>query len=278
MPATPEPGSTRALASLYCHAPQRPLLAALCGIEREIGTSLLPRLDHQVAHARLAWWREECARCAAGRPGHPLTRELGASLPAAALSALAGLVGLVENAEWDLARATFAARPELSGYCERWSRAMLEPLAHGSAPAAAAAPVRALGASLRELELLLVLPAEARAGRIRLPLDELERVQVSPAALTQPPWPEALAALLRERHRQLRGALGASVAALAPAAQPAMRGLIVWAALTARHSARAARDLPRARPAGEHHAPLDGWRAWRAARRAQRGECRLSAD
>ena len=96
--------------------------------------------------------------------------------------------------------------------------------------------------------------------------------------LAQPPWPEGLAALVRERHRQLRGALGASVAALAPAGQSAARGLIVWAALSASHSARAARDLPRARLAREHHAPLDGWRAWRAARRAQAGECRLRAD
>ena len=278
MPATPDPGGTRALAWLYCCARQRPLLAALCAIEREIGASLLPRLDHQVAHARLDWWREECVRCAAGRPSHPLTRELGASLMPAALPALAGLAGLVDNAQWDLARATFGTRPELIGYCERWGSAMLEPLVRSTAPAVAAAAVRAFGASLRELELLLALPAEARAGRIRLPLDELERVQVSRAVLAEPPWPEGLAALVRERHRQLRGAFGASVAALAPAGPSAARGLIVWAALGASHSARAARDLPRARLTREYHAPLDGWRAWRAARRAQAGDWRLRAD
>jgi phytoene synthase len=278
MPARPDPGGTRALASLYARAPQRPLLAALCAIEREIGASLSAKLDHQIAHTRLAWWREECARCTEGTPSHPLTRELHGCLTLAARPALAGLVGLVDNADWDLARATFATRSELSAYCERWSAAMLEPLARDTAAAAAAGSVRALGASLRELELLLALVSEARAGRIRLPLDELERAQVSPAALAQPPWPEGLAALLRERHRQLRAALGASIAALAPAAQSAARGLIVWGALLASHSARAARDLPRAGLPREHHAALDGWRAWRAARRAQAGTFRLRTD
>ena len=88
----------------------------------------------------------------------------------------------------------------------------------------------------------------------------------------------ALGASLRERHRQLRAALAASLAALAPAAQSDARGLIVWAALAASHSARAARDLPRASLAREHHAALDGWRAWRAARRAAAGNFRLPAD
>jgi phytoene synthase len=278
MPARPDAGGTRALAWLYCRAPQRAVLAALCEIEREIGASLRPGLDHQVAHTRLAWWREECARCAGGNPSHPLTRKLRASLTPEARPALAGLVGLVDNAQWDLARASFGTRREFTGYCERWSAAMLEPLARSVAPAAAAGSVRALGASLRELELLLALPAEASAGRIRLPLEELERAQLSPALLAQPPWPGGLAALLRERHRQLRAALAASLAALAPAAQSDARGLIVWAALAASHSARAARDLPRASLAREHHAALDGWRAWRAARRAAAGNFRLPAD
>jgi 15-cis-phytoene synthase len=271
MPARPEASATRALAWLYSRAAERALLAALCAIEREIGASLRPGLDHQVAHTRLAWWREECARCAQGQPTHPLTRALGASLPPQASGALAGLAGLVDTAQWDLARATFETRRELTAYCERWSAAMIEPLAGATAAVpAVAAPLRTLGRSLRELELLLALPTEAHAGRIRLPLDELGAAQATPAQLAQPPWPAALAALVRERHGQLRGALAASLTQLAPAARP-LRGLMVWAALALSHSGRAARDLPRASLARDYHAALDGWRAWRAARGADAG-------
>ena len=275
MPGRPEAGGSRALAWLYCPAAQRPILGALLGIEREIGASLRSGLDHTVAHARLAWWREECARSSGGNPGHPLTRELVAHLGATSAAVLGRLTGLVDLAEWDLSRATFDSRLELAAYCERWGGAILEPLALGTA---AAAPVRALAASVREIELLVSLAAEAHAGRIRLPLAELEPLAVSPGQLAQPPWPAALAALLRERHRQLRAALAASVAAVPPAAQPSLRGAIVWAALSAQHSRRAAQRLPAASLTRDHPRALDGWRAWRIARLAQAGRGRLGAD
>jgi 15-cis-phytoene synthase len=276
MPDGPEGGGARTLARIYCTAEQRALLTALLGIEREVGASLRAGLDHAIAHARLAWWREEFSRTAAGRPGHPLTREvagqLAARAPAKASGCLEALAGLVDLAEWDLARATFSARAELADYCERWSAAILVPLA---ADPAAAAPVRAIGTSLREIELLLSLPTDAHAGRVRLPLDELEPLGVSPGQLARPPWSQALAELLRARHGELRAALGAGVASLAPAAQPSLRGVIVWAALGARYSARSVQRLPHASLTGEHHALLDGWHAWRAARRAATGHALL---
>jgi len=277
MPGRPDSPATRALAWLYAPPPQRAAFAALCAIEREIGASLRPGLDHQLAHARLSWWREECERCVQGQPQHPLTRELAGLCAPPERGWLAGLVGLVDAATWDLAAATFATRRELLGYCERWSAAMIEPLTRLAGHAAATVgasddgAARALGVSLREMELLLALAADARAGRLRLPLDELERAQVSPESLAQPPWPEGLALLLRERHRQLRAALAASVASLAPAARAPLRGVIVWAAILCGHSVRAERRLPGASAAQNGQAPLDGWRAWRAARRVDAG-------
>ena len=62
MPVRPEWPPTRVLARLYFPVAQRPLLAALCGIESEIAASLSAGLDHQVAHVRLGWWRDECER------------------------------------------------------------------------------------------------------------------------------------------------------------------------------------------------------------------------
>jgi 15-cis-phytoene synthase len=271
MPARPDAPLARDLAWLYSRAAQRAPLAALCAIEREIGTSLRPGLDHQIAHARLAWWREECGRCAAGEAVHPLTRELTAAFEPAGRAALADLTGLVDTATWDLAGATFETRRELEAYCERWSAAMIEPLGRLAGAPAAAAPLRIFGRNLRAIELLLALAADARLGRLRVPLDELERAGVAPEELTRSPWSTNLAALLRTRHRELRGALAASVTALGAPAQAAQRGLLVWAAIAASHARRAQALLPRARLAGDHHSPLDGWRAWRAARRADAG-------
>ena len=144
---------------------------------------------------------------------------------------------------------------------------MMAPLVSLALPAAGAAQARALGVSLREIELLLAMAVDARSGRLRLPLDELERVHLPPESLAQPPWPAALAELLRHRHREVRASLGAALDALPPAARPPLRGLIVWATLACAASARAEQRLPQAGTARDHHAPLDGWRAWRVARR-----------
>jgi 15-cis-phytoene synthase len=266
IPGAPEASATRALVWLYSPEGQRPALAALCGIESEIGASLRAGIDHQVAHARLSWWREECARCAAGRPAHPLTRALAACFAGRDPAPLAGLAGLVDAAVWDLAAATFGTRRELCGYCERWAGGIIVPLAQLAAPSGDSAAARALGAALREVELLGRIAQEARAGRVRLPLDELAAAGVDPAQLAGPTFPPALAARLRARHGELRSELDAAVRALPAGSRAPLRALRVWVALARAQSLRAERRLPDAPRESDDHGVLDGWRAWRAAR------------
>jgi phytoene synthase len=274
MSETPEPRTPRFLAWLYSTRTQQPIVAALCGIEREVNASTRAGVDHHVAHTRLEWWREECARCAAGHPVHPLTRELRIHMeglaPAAQVnSALAGLAGLTDVATWDLAGATFEDRAQLTAYCRRWAAAMVAPLG------AAAADWSEFGAALCELELLGQLAPDARGGKVRLPLDELDRAAVPPAALATPPWPQPLVAILRARHQASRRELVVTVAGLTPAIQQSARGLLVWAAVAWQASQRAERALPRAAAPSIASAAAANWRAWRAARAAADGSLRL---
>ncbi len=62
-----------------------------------------------------------------------------------------------------------------------------------------------------------------------------------------------------------------AVARLPRAGQPALRALLVWAALASAASQRAARRLPQAPMRRDDHGVLDGWRAWRAARQSGGG-------
>ncbi|HEY0341893.1 MAG TPA: squalene/phytoene synthase family protein [Steroidobacteraceae bacterium] len=330
--------ASRYLAWVYSPAPQQPVLARLCEIESEIAGSLRPGIDHHVAHARLQWWREECERCAQGRPVHPLTRELVKAFGTiTSPSPLAGISGFVDTAVWDLAGATFETRKELTAYCERWATAMFETLAgtvtapearsaenahstrarqaanmmrasdattpvsavtdppnaatsdhisnapttsvvgvDGSVPGADSSRWLALGAAVREIELLADLAREAHLGRLRVPLDELERAGVEVKSLASPLWPAPLATLLRERHEALRATLAQCVDPLGREQQMDFRGLFVWAALAWRQSTRAQRGLPNIISPRRYHAVADGWLAWRAARRAAAGNLRLS--
>ncbi len=272
MPTRPELPPTRALVWLYTPAAQRETFAALCGIETEICASLNPGLEHQVAHARLAWWGEECARTALGAATHPLTRALGASLAGGDLgAALAGLSGFVATASWDLAAATWETRAQLGAYYERWAGAMITPLV----PPALDAAARKLGASLHEIQLLARLADDARLGRLRVTLADLAAASAAPQDLARPPWPQGLARVLRLRHQQLRAELAAGVSELPRHAQPSVAGLLVWVRLAAEHSWRAERALPHALKPRDHHGPLDPWRAWSAARRAATGRFAL---
>jgi phytoene synthase len=278
MSARAEGQAARALARLYCPPAQQAVLTALLGIEAQLGAGLERSLEHDIAHTRLAWWREECARLSAAHPLHPLTQELQAHFGSRAPAALAGLGGLVDTATWDLAAATFETRRELEAYCERWSAALVAPLVAAALPGAAPGLALPLGRALRELELLNSLTPDARHGRLRLPLDELAALGAHPEELAGVSFGTSLTELLQRRHREGRGALAAGIAALAADEQSALRALLVWATIVALQSQRVSAALPRATCTGDHHAPLDGWRAWRAARRAQAGRLWLPAE
>jgi hypothetical protein len=80
---------------------RRPLLQALFALADELAASFDPKLDHQVAHLRLAWWREEAARAGRGEARHPYTRALQRTA--------VELEGLLTAAELELARPAASA-------------------------------------------------------------------------------------------------------------------------------------------------------------------------
>jgi phytoene/squalene synthetase len=190
---------------------------------------------------------------------------------------LVGLTGFVDTAIWDLAGATFETRKELTAYCERWASAMIDPLVAAATERAGARHPswRGLGMALREIEMLTALARDARYGRLRIPIDDLERAGVDASVLAKPPWPESLTGLLRERLEQLRGDLMRSVNNVEPETQLACRGLLVWAALAWRSARSASKALPHPLPSARMGAIADAWFAWRSARKATIGRFRL---
>jgi phytoene/squalene synthetase len=264
-------GTPRYFAWLYAGGRMQAILKPLFGIESEISAALKPGLEHSVAHVRMGWWAEEAARLRGGHALHPLTRALLAQRPAGGASA--DISGLVDVATWDLACATFETRTELTGYCERWARAVPQLAATWAATDLPAPRVQqfgqAIGVALCELEMLVGLQHSARLGRLRIPLEELSAVGVAPEALARTAWPAALCDRLRARHRDLRAALTSSCAVLhAPGQRAALRGLLVWAAVMQQHSRRAERALPRSWERSRWNGIGDSVGAWRAARRA----------
>jgi DNA recombination protein RmuC len=270
-PVHPGPGfptaSLRYFVWLYSPPEQQPVVQSLLGLEREIAGTLRAVTEHQVVHVRLEWWRQECERFLSGNPVHPLMRALLAVAQSRKLTDLPrGISGFVDVATWDLAGATFETRRELQAYCERWSNAMFDTLAAfagGTSPA-----IRSVGAAAREIEFLSDLARDAHAGRLRIPLDELARAAIDPGLAAKPPWPDALAGLIRERLVTLRATVASNYGAPAPTDAASLRGLFVWARLAHRLASRVERALPMPVRAGRTDTLAESWHAWRAARSA----------
>jgi phytoene synthase len=268
-------GTLRHQVWLYASPADRPRLAALFELEQQIMASVRPGLDHAVAHARLAWWQEECERLNAGLPRHPqaiallhFTRQAAGAPP--------DLTSLVDAARSDLANTVPENRADLTRRCRDWAHGLfrhLAPDAEQAQPGAADLPawLEATGRAVEELALIAQVRRDAARGRLRVPLDELDARGIDPRDFAGAHFAGPLAAHLGARHRELRVDLAQRVLELDGALRPALRAALVWIALAANHSRRAERSI--SAPGATHRlAPLaDTWTAWRTARRALAG-------
>lgn len=264
------PGSMRYFSLLYAPEDKRDALLALYVVDAEVrGSAASP--NHEVAHTRLSWWREEIERLVNGAPLHPATRLLHerAQHPPAGFAKLAELVSA---AEMDLARMTYANVRELRAYCARSGGAVTEMIAMTLlAPAPLADYERAfanrIGVGLRQAEMLRDLRQDAYNGLIYMPLDELDAHGLTEVELRAAQPAPALRAALRAWRERIE----ADLASDAPPTDARFRPLRVLAALHRRLLDRiAARDYDVASRRIELGPIEKPWVAWRAARKSGR--------
>lgn len=256
----------RDLVERFAPAPQRPLIAALFTIEREVLSSTASALDHAVAHARLEWWRVELEGLTRRRARHPASQTLAAFAVEQDLSGF-DLRGLLDHAQAALARVAFLTRADLDAHLEHWALAVCQTLtqfAFGRPGVQSVSTVlaRQIGRTLCELELLTDFSRYARAGRILWPLgDPPDDHRPWTAYPLGPAEQLRLVARLEELGQQLRTQL-----ARLPAQDRApLAALLTLAALVAADADRAAEALPRA-PLARRSDPIRRtMRAWHTA-------------
>lgn len=261
-------GSLRWFAVLYAPPAARPLLEALYAFEAEVRDTA--RASHDVAHTRLQWWRGEVDRLLGGRPEHPVTRAL---LPLRADGVdLALLHEVLVAADIDLARLTLDSADELAAYAYRGAGSLQTLAAAASCRPRAPSPAelefaRRLGAAVQGTEALRDLRTDVVAGRIRLPLDQLEQAGIEPARLLDEPMPPGLGALLERRRAELREELLAIGGTLDRGERADQRQGLVLAALHARLLERIDQRTAVAQTRAELPPWSRLWTAWRTALR-----------
>jgi 15-cis-phytoene synthase len=193
------PGSLRYFSVLFAEPGTRATLHALYALEAELrDTAASP--NHDIAHTRLAWWREELALLADGRPRHPVAVEL-----APAVAQRRDLMELLHEmtvaAELDLARFTYTDWPELDAYCRRAAGALQEAIAGASA---APEPLtdaerrfaRRLGSAVRQTEMLRDVAHDLRHGLLYVPVDAITEAGLDPRTVPGQPTHPALLRVL----------------------------------------------------------------------------------
>jgi phytoene synthase len=235
------PGSSTYYALRQAPLAQQPLLAALFALRREFEETVKETSDPTVGRTKLAWWQKETAALAAGSPSHPVSMALAAHLGDVAAEYPA-LQALLAGFEMDLEQARYLDFPNLRRYMDGvggtfaalLARVSAKGSAQGSAHDAAQAQdwAASLGRALMLAQFVHEIGNDARHGRIYVPIDELQRYNVTAADLINRRYSDAFTQLMQFQTTRARDALHSALAAIPAAERRAQRALRSLAALS----------------------------------------------
>jgi 15-cis-phytoene synthase len=256
---------------LYTPQEKRDEVTALFVIEAELRESA-QSANHDVAHTRLQWWRQEIDRLVNNNAQHPATRVLAnASREHRHFSKLHELI---VAADMDLARMTYLNEQEMRAYCSRSGGSIAELIAIQLATPSALdnaqrATANKLGALVRAAEIVRDVRQDAYEGRLYLPLDTLEQHTVRHEELRAKDLSPNARAAIGQIAAKVDDDIQQACSSIPAASRAYLRPLYVLAGLHAgllQQISRINYDVGSARvELGPIRKP---WLAWRAARRA----------
>lgn len=229
--AAPE-GSGTYYALRRAPAASQPLLTALFALYRELEETVKETSDPTIGRTKHAWWQSELGRLDGGEPTHPVTKALQAHEGDAAWRA--SLATVVDGFGMDLEQARYLDWPGLKRYLDQTGGAFATALARATArdPGQAAAWAAPLGSALLLAERVQEIGGDARNGRIYIPIDELQRFNVTAADVINRKYSDAFTDLMRFQTGRARQALDDALAAIPASERATQRVLRAQAAMS----------------------------------------------
>lgn len=258
-------GSMRYFAILYTPPAKRDVMTALYVIDAEIRESA-QSANHDVAHTRLQWWRQEIDRLVNRNAQHPATKLLvDAGIER---KSLARLHELIVAADMDLARMTFLNTRELRVYSSRSGGLIQELIAEllrgTTLDEADRGFANRIGQGIRQVEMLRDVRQDACDGRLYLPLDLLEQTAVGIDDLRA----REVSGSVRDVLARFRESIVPELDVRHASGKAYLRPLVVLAALHRRLLDRIAALNYEVATQRIELGPIDKpWTAWRAARK-----------
>ena len=225
-------GSSFYYSFLFLDAERRRAITALYAFCREVDDLVDGVTSPDVAHAKLAWWRQEIAATFAGTPQHPVARALQGVVKAFALPQRQ-FQTVLDGMAMDLERTRYVDFAELELYCYRVAGVVgvMSAEIFGTTEQATREYARELGIAFQLTNIVRDVGEDARRGRIYLPQDELARFGVSASSIIKGERSEAFVALMRHQVTRARARYAKALALLPGQDRVAQRPGLIMAAI-----------------------------------------------
>jgi 15-cis-phytoene synthase len=263
-------GSSFYYSFLFLPPPRRRAITAVYAFCREVDDAVDETTDHDVARAKLLWWRGEIGAAYDGVPQHPVAQALKTVVAAYGLPQ-AHFQAVIDGMAMDLDRSRYLNFVELETYCYRVAGVvgLLSAEIFGYTNPATRQYARELGIAFQLTNIIRDVGEDARRGRIYLPQDELARHGVTSAALLQRHGGAAFRALIAEQVERARDWYDRALSTLPPEDRAAQRPGLIMAAIYRTLLDEIVRD---GFSVLDHRVALTPlrklWIAWKTARRA----------
>jgi len=193
--------------------------------------------DANLAHTKLAWWRDEIARLYDGSPGHPVTLALTEAIAPFHLPQDA-FEQIIDGMEMDLDFANgqpvhYPDYKSLRLYCHRVAGVVGEVAASifGMTDRTTLKYANKLGLAFQLTNIIRDVGEDARRNRIYLPANELAKFGVSPADLMQARMSDNFRNLMAFQTERARQTYDEAMAMLPVADRKAQRPGLIMAAI-----------------------------------------------
>ena len=224
-------GSSFYYSFLFLPPERRRAITALYAFCREVDDIVDEATDPGLARVRLEWWRGEIDALYAGRPSHPVTLALAPHLEAFDLSR-PHLMDIIAGMQMDLDQTRYLDYEGLRLYCHRVAGVvgLLAAGIFGLTDPATRDYAARLGLALQLTNIIRDVGEDARRGRIYLPIDELQRFEVTPHEILSATSSDRFVNLMRFQQQRARETYREAYALLPAADRRSQRpGLIMSA-------------------------------------------------
>jgi phytoene synthase len=233
-------GSSFYYSFLFLPPERRRAITALYAFCREVDDVVDEIRDKTIAATKLAWWRLEVERLYAGEPTHPVTKALQPCVEPFGIGRRQ-LMEIIDGMQMDLDQNRYLDFEGLRLYCRRVAGVVGELSASifGYQDPLTLRYADELGLAFQLTNIIRDIGEDARAGRIYIPIEDLQRHGLAAhhllAARPADQDSEAFRAMMREQVSRARGHYRSAFALLPAVDRRAQRpGLImssIYAAL-----------------------------------------------